>query len=188
MLDVPDGAAERVARVVGGDCETIEGRRKGRRQRLVRLRILERLDEGEVARNILGAWGLQEQVVRCRRRLRIGINRRGERRRRDGGGRGRGRRVEVLREGASEIDDGSSRVDGDAREEGDVLAAVCVGGEVGGGRVRQQDEGEGRDLSAVNCLAIALGLRSFLARMPTFPAPRAWPRRMIRPTRGLRAL
>ncbi len=168
MLDVPDGTAERVARVVGGDCETVERRRKGRRQRLVRLRILERLDEGEVARNLFSVRGLQEQVVRCRRRLRVGINGRGERRRRDCCGRSGGRRVEVLREGTAEVDDGSSRVDGDAREEGDVLAAVCVGGEVGGGRMRQQDEGEGRDLSAVDCLAIALGRGAFSRRCLLF--------------------
>ncbi len=166
VLDVPDGAAERVARIVGGDGEAVERRRKGRGQRLVRLRVLERLDEGEVARNLLGVRGLQEQVVRRRRRLRIGKGGRGECRGRDGRGRGGRRRVEVLREGAAEVDDGSSGVDGDAREEGDILAAVRVGGEVGGGRVRQEDEGEGRDLSAALC--ISKWASFFFARMPYF--------------------
>jgi len=62
MLDVPDCAAKRVARVVGSDGEAVEGRREGRRERLVRLRVLERLDEGEVA-------AISSVVGGCRRKL-----------------------------------------------------------------------------------------------------------------------
>lgn|SRR5688572_17886899 len=61
-----------------------------------------------------------------------------------GGGR---RGVEVLREGTAEIDDGSCSIDGDACEEGDILAAVYERCKMGSGRMRKEDKRERRDLS-----------------------------------------
>lgn len=96
----------------------------------MRLRVFERLHEREVSRNLLGCRGLQQQVVSLCRRLRERVRRLGQRalwdRRRRGGCRG----VEVLYQRPAEVDDGAGRVDGDAGEEGKVLAAVRVSCEV----------------------------------------------------------
>lgn len=51
------------------------------------------------------------------------------------GGSGGGRRVEILEQSSSEVDDRSRRIDGNARKKGEVLATMCVSGEVGNGRV-----------------------------------------------------
>lgn len=139
MLDMPYRASERMPRVVSCDGEAVERRRKRRGQRLVRLRVLERLDEGEVARNLLGRRRLEEEVLRSGGGLRVGVGGFGEGGLRDrgrGGGRGR---VQVLRQGAAEVDDGPRRVDGDSGEKREVLAAVCVGCEMGGGRMREEN-------------------------------------------------
>lgn len=118
------------------------------------LRVLERLDERKVPANLFRRGWLEEEGVVGGRAAALGVGERdfGER----GGGDcrgGEGRRgVEVLRQGAPEVDDGACRVDGDSSEEGEVLAAVGVGSDVGDGRMREEDEGERRDLSATKGL------------------------------------
>ena len=139
VLDVPDGAAEGVARVVGGDLQAVEGRREGRAQRLMGLGVLERLDQGEVAGDLFWCWGLAQEVVLARLGLGVRVGRLGEGAMGDGRGGGGRRGVEVLEEGAAQVDDGACRVDGDAREQREVLAAVGVGGQVGDGRVGEED-------------------------------------------------
>ena len=60
-----------------------------------------------------------------------------------GGNDGRGERrgfVQVLEQRSAEGYDGVCRVDGDSREQREVLAAVDVGSEMRSGRVSKQDE------------------------------------------------
>lgn len=107
------------------------------------LRVLERLYQRKVPRELLGRRRLQEQLLRCGRLLRGGECRLGKgilgyRRR------GEGRRlVEVLEEGAAEVGDGARGVDGYICEAGEILAAVGEGGEVADCRVGEEDEGDG---------------------------------------------
>jgi len=54
-----------------------------------------------------------------------------------------------LGEGASEIDDGPSRIDGDAGEEREVFAAMGVSCEMGDRRMRQENERQRWDLSTI---------------------------------------
>jgi hypothetical protein len=68
---------------------------------------------------------------------------------RDGRGGGRRGRVEILDEGAAEVDDRACCVDGDSCEEREVLAAVGVGGEMRCLGVGEEDQREGGNLPVV---------------------------------------
>lgn len=144
---MPNGASQRAARVVGGYGQTIQRRREGRSQRLVRLRVFEGMDEREVGGD-LGMRGWLEEDVRFGGwRLRVvRVGQLIERALGDGGGGRRGRSVQLLYEGAAERDDGRGRVYGYARELRDVLAAVGERAEVGYRRVGEEDERQCRDL------------------------------------------
>lgn len=65
---------------------------------------------------------------------------------------GRARVVKVLDKGAAEVDDGPCRIYGDACELGDILAAVCVGGEMRSSRMCDENERESRNLSRCTSL------------------------------------
>ena len=111
------------------------------------LRVLERLDEREVAREFLGCWRLKEELLGGG-----GLLRGGERGLGEGvltnGGRGEGGGlVEVLEEGAAEVGDGAGGVDGDVGEAGEVPAAVGEGGEVADCRMGEEDERDGLALN-----------------------------------------
>ena len=153
MLDVPDGSSQRVTRVVRGDCESVERRREGRRERLVGLRILERLDERKVFGNLFrGRWLEEERVVGGGA---LGVGK-GDFGKGGGGDRGRGegcRGVEILRQGAPEVDDWPCRIDGNPCKEWEMLAAMGVRCDVGDGGVGQEDEGERRDLSTAKMVS-----------------------------------
>lgn len=128
----------------------------------MRLRVLERLDEGEVARNLFGCWSLQQQVLGLGGgRLGEGVGRLGERLLGDGRGGGGARGVEILDESSAEIDDGSGGVDGDSGEKREVLAAVSVGGKVRCLGVGEQDQREGGNLPIARSVCGRLAGRLF---------------------------
>ena len=85
--------------------------------------------------------------MRSRGGLRVSVCCLGQRALADGGGcRGSGG-VEVLGESSAEVDDGASRIDGDAGEESNVLAAVGICGQMRDGGVGEENERECGNLS-----------------------------------------
>lgn len=106
----------------------------------MRLRVFQRLDERKISSNFFWSGRLEEErMVGCRG-LRVTIRNLCERCRRNCGCGEGGRRVEVLGEGAAEVDDGPSRIHGDACEERKVFAAMGVSCEMGDRRVCQEDQ------------------------------------------------
>jgi hypothetical protein len=58
MLDVPNSSTKGVSGVVCGNGKTVEGRREGRRERLMGLGIFEWLYQGEISRDLFAGWRL----------------------------------------------------------------------------------------------------------------------------------
>lgn len=77
---------------------------------------------------------------------------------------------------ATEVDNGLCRIDGDAREEGDVLATMRIGGNMGDCRVGEEDKRKCRDMPTRRYRLVSescdgLGDRSKTGKGRTFPAP-----------------
>ena len=94
MLYVPYRASDRVTRIVGSERQTVQWRRERRRRRLVRLRVFQRVDEGEISGDFFVGRGLEKDATgvggiraafafcgcrsgRCRRRARAWFRYRG---------------------------------------------------------------------------------------------------------------
>lgn len=108
----------------------------------MRLGISKRIYAREVIGNLLRRRRLEKNVgiLSTRERRREGVCGLAES---FGGDNGRGERrgfVQVLEQRPAERYDGVGRVDGDSREQREVLAAVDVGSEMRSGRVSKQDE------------------------------------------------
>lgn len=147
--------------IIGGDGKTVEWRGEGRGDRLVRLRVSERIDSTEIGGDLFVGRRLEKNV-----RVVAGLQ---------GGGKGvsglgegfggydggceRRRRVKILQQSPAERYDRHRCVYGYARELREVLAAMHVSAKMSRRRVGEQDEGEGRDMSAVNTISFAFYIR-----------------------------
>lgn len=141
MLNVPYCTTQGVSRIVSSDGQAVKWRRKGRREGLVRLRVFQWLNEREVSRNFLCGRRLAQEVAVEFRRLCVSVGGLGQgpiiNRRRSR----RSRSIEILRQGASQINDRTGCVDGNSGEQWEILAAMSVGGEMRDRRVGQEDQG-----------------------------------------------